>query len=92
MRPPCDLQAQSVPVNVSESQLLHAETEWKHPMVLMLLVCVQEDSSCRRSALLKDDSLLEFYYKDTRTYYDMFQRGLSITGSERRDLITHTYI
>lgn len=92
MRPPCDLQAQSVPVNVSESQLLRAETEWKHPMALMLLVCVQGDPSCRRSALLKDDSLLEFYYKNTRTYYDMFQRGLSITGRERRDLICHTYV
>lgn len=50
-------------------------------MVLRLLVCVQGDPSCRRSALLKDDSLLEFYYKDTRTYYDMFQRGLRIAGN-----------
>uniref|UniRef100_A0A4W6G7Y4 Arachidonate--CoA ligase n=1 Tax=Lates calcarifer TaxID=8187 RepID=A0A4W6G7Y4_LATCA len=55
MRPPCDLQAQSVAVNVS--------------------------GSCRRSALLKDDSLLEFYYDDTRTAYDMFQRGLKISGN-----------
>lgn len=38
MRPPCDLQAQSVPVNVSESQLLRSEREWKPPMVLMLRV------------------------------------------------------
>uniref|UniRef100_A0A8C4HIP7 Arachidonate--CoA ligase n=1 Tax=Dicentrarchus labrax TaxID=13489 RepID=A0A8C4HIP7_DICLA len=49
MRPPCDLQAQSVAVN--------------------------GDPSCRRSALLKDDSLLDFYYDDTKTAYDMFQRG-----------------
>uniref|UniRef100_A0A673ATZ7 Arachidonate--CoA ligase n=1 Tax=Sphaeramia orbicularis TaxID=375764 RepID=A0A673ATZ7_9TELE len=49
MRPPCDLQAQSVAVN--------------------------GEPSCRRSALLEDDSLLEFYYQDTRTAYDMFQRG-----------------
>ncbi|KAM4616710.1 long-chain-fatty-acid--CoA ligase 1 isoform 3-T5 [Polymixia lowei] len=55
MRPPCDLQAQSV--------------------------AVEGESSCRRSALLKDDSLLEFYYDDTRTAYDMFQRGLRIAGS-----------
>uniref|UniRef100_A0A671VIK0 Arachidonate--CoA ligase n=1 Tax=Sparus aurata TaxID=8175 RepID=A0A671VIK0_SPAAU len=54
MRPPCDLQAQSV--------------------------AVDGDPSCRRSALLKDDSLLEFYYDDTRTFYDMFQRGLRIAG------------
>lgn len=89
MRPPCDLQVQSVAVNVSESQLLCAEMEWKHPTVLMLHVCVQGDPTCRRSALLKDDLLLEFYYEDTRTYYDMFQRGLNITGRERRDLIRH---
>uniref|UniRef100_A0A3Q2Y9X9 Arachidonate--CoA ligase n=1 Tax=Hippocampus comes TaxID=109280 RepID=A0A3Q2Y9X9_HIPCM len=55
MRPPCDLQAQSVAVN--------------------------GDPSCRRSALLQDDSLLEFYHDDTRTAYDMFQRGLRIAGN-----------
>lgn len=40
----------------------------------------QGEPSCRRSALLKDDSLLEFYYDDTRTAYDMFQRGMRIAG------------
>ncbi|XP_076846408.1 long-chain-fatty-acid--CoA ligase 1 [Brachyhypopomus gauderio] len=54
IRPPCDLRAQSVPV--------------------------QGDASCRRSALLKDDNLLDFYYEDTKTVYDMFQRGLRIAG------------
>ncbi|KAG1949243.1 long-chain-fatty-acid--CoA ligase 1 isoform a [Pimephales promelas] len=54
IQPPCDLQAQSIPV--------------------------QGDQSCRRSALLKDDNLLEFYYEDTKTAYDMFQRGLRIAG------------
>uniref|UniRef100_A0A8C2FSQ5 Arachidonate--CoA ligase n=1 Tax=Cyprinus carpio TaxID=7962 RepID=A0A8C2FSQ5_CYPCA len=39
------------------------------------------DQSCRRSALLKDDNLLEFYYEDTKTVYDMFQRGLQIAGN-----------
>uniref|UniRef100_A0A8D0A2I2 Arachidonate--CoA ligase n=1 Tax=Sander lucioperca TaxID=283035 RepID=A0A8D0A2I2_SANLU len=55
MRPPCDLQAQSVAVN--------------------------GDPSCRRSALLKDDTLLEFYYDDTRTVFDMFilRRNCSLT-------------
>uniref|UniRef100_A0A8C1SG04 Long-chain-fatty-acid--CoA ligase n=1 Tax=Cyprinus carpio TaxID=7962 RepID=A0A8C1SG04_CYPCA len=52
IQPPCDLQAQSIPVQ-----------------------------SCRRSALLKDDNLLEFYYEDTKTVYDMFQRGLQIAGN-----------
>ncbi|KAL7827358.1 hypothetical protein SRHO_G00330760 [Serrasalmus rhombeus] len=54
IRPPCDLQAQSVPV--------------------------QGDSCCRRSALLKDDNLLDFYHEDTKTVYDVFQRGLRIAG------------
>ncbi|XP_060736644.1 long-chain-fatty-acid--CoA ligase 6 isoform X1 [Tachysurus vachellii] len=54
IQPPCDLKAQSIPV--------------------------QGDASCRRSALLKDDKLLEFYFEDTKTVYDMFQRGLRIAG------------
>uniref|UniRef100_A0AAX7SSY7 Long-chain-fatty-acid--CoA ligase n=1 Tax=Astatotilapia calliptera TaxID=8154 RepID=A0AAX7SSY7_ASTCA len=45
-------------------------------------VAVNGDPSCRRSAILKDDTLLEFYYDDTRTAYDMFQRGLMISGDE----------
>uniref|UniRef100_A0A8C9SJ13 Arachidonate--CoA ligase n=1 Tax=Scleropages formosus TaxID=113540 RepID=A0A8C9SJ13_SCLFO len=52
IRPPCDLHAQSIPV--------------------------QGDPSCRRSALLNDETLLDFYYEDTRTAYDMFQRGLRV--------------
>ncbi|XP_066499414.1 long-chain-fatty-acid--CoA ligase 1 [Hoplias malabaricus] len=43
-------------------------------------VPVQGDPGCRRSALLKDDNLLDFYYEDTKTAYDMFQRGLRIAG------------
>uniref|UniRef100_A0A8C9TR51 Arachidonate--CoA ligase n=1 Tax=Scleropages formosus TaxID=113540 RepID=A0A8C9TR51_SCLFO len=38
------------------------------------------DPSCRRSALLNDETLLDFYYEDTRTAYDMFQRGLRVAG------------
>ncbi|KAK6468533.1 long-chain-fatty-acid--CoA ligase 1 [Huso huso] len=43
-------------------------------------VPVQGDPSCRRSALLTDETLLDFYYKDTKTAYEMFQRGLRISG------------
>uniref|UniRef100_A0A673IZB9 Long-chain-fatty-acid--CoA ligase n=1 Tax=Sinocyclocheilus rhinocerous TaxID=307959 RepID=A0A673IZB9_9TELE len=57
IQPPCDLQAQSISVQVTG------------------------DQSCRRSALLKDDNLLEFYYEDAKTVYDMFQRGLRIAGN-----------
>ncbi|XP_020791130.1 long-chain-fatty-acid--CoA ligase 5 isoform X1 [Boleophthalmus pectinirostris] len=42
-------------------------------------VAVNGDPSCRRSALLKDDKLLDFYFEDTKTWYDMFQRGLRIS-------------
>uniref|UniRef100_A0A673JUH8 Arachidonate--CoA ligase n=1 Tax=Sinocyclocheilus rhinocerous TaxID=307959 RepID=A0A673JUH8_9TELE len=42
---------------------------------------ISGDQSCRRSALLTDDNLLEFYYEDTKTVYDMFQRGLWIAGN-----------
>ncbi|XP_048837599.1 long-chain-fatty-acid--CoA ligase 1 [Brienomyrus brachyistius] len=42
---------------------------------------VQGEPTCRRSALLKDDTLLDFYYEDTRTAYDMFQRGLRVSGT-----------
>ncbi|KAM6954221.1 long-chain-fatty-acid--CoA ligase 1 [Aplochiton taeniatus] len=44
-------------------------------------VAMQGDPGCRRSALLKDDTLLEFYYEDTRTAFDMFQRGVRIAGN-----------
>ncbi|TSO88097.1 Long-chain-fatty-acid--CoA ligase 1 [Bagarius yarrelli] len=54
IRPPCDLSAQSIPV--------------------------QGDPNCRRSALIKDDNLLDFYFEDIETVYNMFQRGLRITG------------
>uniref|UniRef100_A0A8C5HD63 Long-chain-fatty-acid--CoA ligase n=1 Tax=Gouania willdenowi TaxID=441366 RepID=A0A8C5HD63_GOUWI len=43
-------------------------------------VAVGGNPSCRRSALLKDDKLLDFYFDDIRTGYDMFLRGLQITG------------
>uniref|UniRef100_A0A1A8S358 Long-chain-fatty-acid--CoA ligase n=1 Tax=Nothobranchius rachovii TaxID=451742 RepID=A0A1A8S358_9TELE len=55
LRPPCDLQAQSVAVG--------------------------GDPSCRRSALLKDDTLLEFCYDEVKTVYTMFHRGLKISGN-----------
>uniref|UniRef100_A0A4W5R5Q2 Arachidonate--CoA ligase n=1 Tax=Hucho hucho TaxID=62062 RepID=A0A4W5R5Q2_9TELE len=42
---------------------------------------LQGEPNWRRSALLKDDALLEFYYDDTRTAYDMFQRGLRVAGN-----------
>ncbi|KAG9354741.1 hypothetical protein JZ751_001454 [Albula glossodonta] len=51
---------------------------------------VQGDPSCRRSALLKDETLLEFYYEDTRTAYDMFQRGLRVAGQSASCPLRHS--
>ncbi|XP_041116561.1 long-chain-fatty-acid--CoA ligase 5-like [Polyodon spathula] len=34
----------------------------------------------RRSALLRDDTLMSYYYDDARTLYDGFQRGLQVSG------------
>ncbi|KAJ0019436.1 hypothetical protein NQD34_007005 [Periophthalmus magnuspinnatus] len=52
-----------------------------HPIVDLQAqsVAVNGDPCCRRSALLKDDKLLDFYFEDTKTWYDMFQRGLRIS-------------
>lgn len=79
MRPPCDLQAQSVAVDVSGDSKCVCLPSCVY-LTPWLLRWLQGDPSCRRSALLADDSLLEFYYDDTRTFYDMFQRGLRIAG------------
>ncbi|MBN3297188.1 ACSL5 ligase, partial [Amia calva] len=35
----------------------------------------------RRSALLKDDTLMSYYYDDARTLYEVFQRGLHVSGN-----------
>ncbi|MBN3281942.1 ACSL5 ligase, partial [Polyodon spathula] len=34
----------------------------------------------RRSALLRNDTLMSYYYDDARTLYDGFQRGLQVSG------------
>lgn len=83
MSPPCDLQAQSVAVGVSASLRTAAFTYLVCVVVCKDFVCLQGDPSCRRSALIKDDTLLEFYHDDVRTVYEMFQRGLKVSGDER---------
>ncbi|KAJ8386585.1 hypothetical protein AAFF_G00169110 [Aldrovandia affinis] len=35
----------------------------------------------RRSALMKDDTLISYYYEDARTLYEVFQRGLHVSGN-----------
>lgn len=43
-------------------------------------VAVDGDPCCRRSALLQDDQLQDFYYEDSKTAYAMFQRGIKVSG------------
>lgn len=43
-------------------------------------VAVNGDPCCRRSALLEDDKLQDFYYEDSTTAYAMFQRGVKVSG------------
>uniref|UniRef100_A0A8C1W7A5 Arachidonate--CoA ligase n=1 Tax=Cyprinus carpio TaxID=7962 RepID=A0A8C1W7A5_CYPCA len=35
----------------------------------------------RRTALLKDDNLISYLYEDAQTLYDVFQRGLRVSGN-----------
>lgn len=43
-------------------------------------MAVNGDPCCRRSALLEDDKLQDFYYEDSKTAYAMFQRGIKVSG------------
>lgn len=43
-------------------------------------VAVDGDPCCRRSALLQDDKLQDFYFEDYKTAYAMFQRGIKVSG------------
>ncbi|XDV44311.1 hypothetical protein PO909_012611 [Leuciscus waleckii] len=38
-------------------------------------------NGARKTALLKDDNLISFLYKDARTLYEVFQRGLRVSGN-----------
>ncbi|XP_035259133.1 long-chain-fatty-acid--CoA ligase 5 [Anguilla anguilla] len=35
----------------------------------------------RKSALMKDNNLMSYYYDDARTLYEVFQRGLHVSGN-----------
>ncbi|NXT54722.1 ACSL1 ligase, partial [Pluvianellus socialis] len=42
---------------------------------------VEGGEHARRSALLKNDELLIYYYDDVRTAYDVFQRGVQVSNN-----------
>jgi len=37
-------------------------------------------NGARKAALLKDDNLISFLYEDAKTVYEVFQRGLRVSG------------
>ncbi|NXC16482.1 ACSL5 ligase, partial [Corythaeola cristata] len=39
------------------------------------------EGGARRVALLKDDNLLSYYFEDAKTLYEVFQRGLDVSGN-----------
>ncbi|KFV18073.1 Long-chain-fatty-acid--CoA ligase 5 [Tauraco erythrolophus] len=39
------------------------------------------EGGARRVALLKDNSLLSYYFEDAKTLYEVFQRGLDVSGN-----------
>ncbi|KAM8923821.1 long-chain-fatty-acid--CoA ligase 5 [Pelodytes ibericus] len=42
---------------------------------------VGTQGGARRCALLKDDNLMEYYYEDGKTLYEIFMRGLRVSGN-----------
>lgn len=40
----------------------------------------------RRSALLKDDTLMSYYYEDAKTLYEVFMRGVRVSGKKRYEI------
>lgn len=42
------------------------------------MLCSQ--GGARRSALLTDNNLLSYYFEDAKTLYEVFQRGLHVSG------------
>ncbi|XP_068112669.1 long-chain-fatty-acid--CoA ligase 5 [Hyperolius riggenbachi] len=38
------------------------------------------EGGARRSALLKDDTLMSYYYEDAQTLYEVFMRGVRVSG------------
>uniref|UniRef100_A0A8C1Z934 Long-chain-fatty-acid--CoA ligase n=1 Tax=Cyprinus carpio TaxID=7962 RepID=A0A8C1Z934_CYPCA len=48
---------------------------------LLLLANIYLQGGARRTALLKDDNLISYLYEDAQTLYDVFQRGLRVSGN-----------
>ncbi|KAG9473334.1 hypothetical protein GDO78_018281 [Eleutherodactylus coqui] len=52
-----------------------------HPPIDLKRQSIGTQGGARRSALLKDDTLLSYYYEDAKTLYEVFMRGLRVSGN-----------
>ncbi|KAM3912712.1 long-chain-fatty-acid--CoA ligase 5 [Leptodactylus fuscus] len=52
-----------------------------HPPIDLNRQSMGTEGGARRSALLKDGSLMSYYYEDAKTLYEIFMRGLRVSGN-----------
>lgn len=52
-----------------------------HPPIDLNKQSFGTQGGARRSALLKDDTLMSYYYEDAKTLYEVFMRGVRVSGN-----------
>ncbi|KAM4636503.1 long-chain-fatty-acid--CoA ligase 5 [Discoglossus pictus] len=52
-----------------------------HPPIDLKKQSIGTQGGARRCALLKDDTLMSYYYEDAKTLYEVFMRGLRVSGN-----------
>ncbi|KAG8429816.1 hypothetical protein GDO86_019142 [Hymenochirus boettgeri] len=52
-----------------------------YPPVDLNRQSIGTQGGARRCALLKDDKLMSYYYEDAKTLYEVFLRGLRVSGN-----------
>ncbi|XP_053548716.1 long-chain-fatty-acid--CoA ligase 5 [Bombina bombina] len=52
-----------------------------YPPINLNKQSIGTQGGARRCALLKDDNLMSYYYEDAKTLYEVFMRGLRVSGN-----------
>ncbi|XP_040293319.1 long-chain-fatty-acid--CoA ligase 5 [Bufo bufo] len=52
-----------------------------HPPIDLNRQSIGTQGGARRSMLLKDDTFMSYYYEDAKTLYEVFMRGLRVSGN-----------
>ncbi|KAG8551300.1 hypothetical protein GDO81_004056 [Engystomops pustulosus] len=52
-----------------------------HPPINLKKQSIGTQGGARRSVLLKDETLMSYYYEDAKTLYEVFMRGLRVSGN-----------